>query len=276
MRRICLVSLKRRDFFDVTKWGLHKMSLTNQALVTGASEGIGRSLSIKLAQNGYAVTLVARNESRLNELLKELPGVGHQKLVADLSLAAGVNLVTEALKKGRYRVLVNNAGFGYLGDFREQKLELLTQMVNLNVLALVQLSHVFLNQSQKGDVLVNVASTLSFLPMPVQSVYAATKAFVTSFSESLWYQQSKRGVHVINLCPGITATQFNTRAGGDKRRLPSSLTQTSEEVVELLYRAIVDRKGPTIVSGWKNMLVTFLPRLLPRKWMIHLMGRIRQ
>ncbi len=252
------------------------MSLIKKALVTGASEGIGRAMSLKLAQNGFEVTVVARNDVRLNELIKILPGVGHQKVVADLSTQEGVKRVTDLLEKTHFHLLMNNAGFGYLGKFESQDLKKVREMMTLNMDTLVSLSHSFMKTAEKGDSLINVSSTLSFLPMPMQTVYAATKAFVTSFTESLWYDAKKRGVHVINLCPGITATQFNARAGGEDRKLPQTLTQTPEEVVELVYRAMVDRKGPTIVSGWKNQVAANLPRFVSRNWVVKMMGKASQ
>lgn len=251
------------------------MSLSKKALITGASEGIGRALSLRLAREGYEITAVARNEARLDALLRELSHVGHSKIAADLSTSAGVKRVTDELARYPYALVVNNAGFGGLSKFETQPLEKIRQMLALNISALVEISHAYVNRARKGDALMNVSSTVSFLTMPAQGVYSATKAFVTSFTESLWYEMKPKGIHVVNLCPGSTLTQFTTRAGGRQEDIPASATQSVEDVVEVAYQALLKKKGPTIVSGRFNQIAVFFTRLVSRATIVRVMGRLR-
>jgi short-subunit dehydrogenase len=249
-----------------------------RALVTGASEGIGRVFALRLSEEGYAVTVVARNGARLESLLKELAGEGHRKLVADLSTAAGVaSVVAEIDGKmtERYALLVNNAGVGGVGDFSEQPIERVREMIGLNVSALVELSHAYLKGAARGDGIIQVSSTLSFLPMPAQPVYSATKAFVTAFSEALWFQNRKKGVHVLNLCPGATRSLFTARAGGKEGEIPNAVIESPEEVVDFALRCYSRKFGPTAVSGWKNRFFALLMRILTRKQLAKVMGTLR-
>ena len=111
------------------------------------------------------------------------------------------------------------------------------------------------------------------MPMPSFAVYAATKAFVTSFTESLWYEQKARGVYVMGLCPGVTASHFHQRAGGDEaNQPPAAITQTPEDVVETAMLALAKRGKPTVVSGVKNRMITNLTRLMPRKGIVKMMA----
>jgi short-subunit dehydrogenase len=249
-----------------------------RALVTGASEGIGRVFARRLAEQGYAVTGVARNGARLDALLKELPGDGHRKLVADLSTSAGMASVIADLDgkmTERYTLLVNNAGFGGVGDFAQQPIERIREMIAVNISALVELSHTYLRNASRGDGIIQVSSTLSFLPMPAQPVYSATKAFVTAFSEALWYQNRKKGVHVLNLCPGATRSLFTARAGGKEDEIPNAVIESPEAVVDFALRCYARKFGPTAVSGWKNRLFALMMRVLTRKQLAKVMGTLR-
>ncbi len=249
------------------------MTTQKRVLVTGASEGIGRAFARRLAAEGYAVTATARNESRLKELITELGSDIHTYLPADLATREGIGAVAETLDAGRFNLLVNNAGFGVYGDFHETELPRLKTMTRLNCDALVALSHAFLKQAEKGDALINVSSALAFMPMPSFAVYAATKAFVTSFTESLWYEQKARGLYVMGLCPGATATHFHHQAGGDEANQPSAaITQTPEDVVETAMLALAKRGKPTVVSGVKNRVITNLTRLMLRKGIVKMMA----
>ncbi len=250
------------------------MTTRRNVLITGASEGIGRAFAHRLAAEGFAVMAAARNESRLQELMNELNADCHRYQVADLSTAAGVRVISEKLTSGRFHLLINNAGFGIYGAFYNTELPMLESMMRLNCDALVALSHAFLQQADKGDALINVSSALAFMPMPSAGTYAATKAFVTSFTESLWHEQKERGIYVMGLCPGVTASHFHDRAGGDEtNRPPVAITQTPEEVVETAMRALADRKNPTVVSGIKNKMVTNFTRVLPRGGIVKMMAK---
>jgi len=249
------------------------MTTRRNVLITGASEGIGRALALRLADEGYAITAAARNEKRLQDLMTDLNADHHTYRIADLATTEGVAAIATELAADRYHLLINNAGFGIYGAFYQAELPKLETMMRLNCDALVALSHAFLQQAEKGDALINVSSALAFMPMPSGGTYAATKAFVTSFTESLWYEQKDRGIYVMGLCPGVTATHFHDRAGGDEtNRPPAAITQTPEEVVETAMQALAKREKPTVVSGVKNKLVTNLTRMLPRKGIVKMMA----
>ena len=239
-----------------------------KALVTGASSGIGREFALQLARRGYAVTLVARREGRLQALTEELPGAGHDYLVADLSDAADTGLVGARLQQQHYHLLINNAGYSTFTPFYESPLQEQQNILAVNCGAVQTLAHYFLNQAQPGDALVNVASIVGFLPTPAQPVYSASKAFLVAFSECLWQEHRARGVYVMGLCPGITTTDFvSTASGGesDGQTLPAALTQTTEQVVIEALRALDKRRRPIIVTGAANRaMVALLPRLLSR------------
>lgn len=245
--------------------------MNKQALVTGASEGIGRSFAVQLAQAGYAVTGVARNEARLQDLMAQL-GPGHSYLVADLTAPGDLARVQKAIHDKPYHLLINNAGFGIYGSFTETDLSRLQSMTQLNIDALMALSHTYLKGARPGDALINISSMLAFLPFPAAGAYAATKAFVTAFSEALWYEQKKRGVYVMGFCPGITVSSFHERAGGKEETFRKSMAQTSDEAVKNALKALSRRSKPTVVSGLRNILMTAIPRFIGRKQTVSMMG----
>lgn len=245
--------------------------MQKKAMVTGASEGIGRSFAHKLKDAGYAVTAVARNEARLKELIQELGGAPHKYLLADLVKKSDVQNLKAELKTGGYGVLVNNAGIATYGGFRDMETGPLFAMIEVNCLALVDLSHTFLGQAEKGDSLINVSSNATYLPMPVTSVYTGTKGFVTSFCEALWYEERKRGVYVVALCPGLTITKFHARAGGNNDQLPIWFSQTPDQVADIGIKHMRKRRSPVVICGPQRPLI-FLSRFIPRKWVIWLSG----
>ncbi|NKY54409.1 SDR family NAD(P)-dependent oxidoreductase [Nocardia vermiculata] len=230
-----------------------------KALVTGASSGIGRAFATTLAAQGYAVTAVARGAEALDALMVEL-GPGHDCLVADLTAAEGLAATAELLRGGDYTLLVNNAGTATHGELTQASLESALTTVDLNCRAVVVLAHAFLAAAGPGSALVNVSSTLGFTPKPGLGVYCATKAFVTAFSETLWYEQKPRGVQVLALCPGVTRTA-SQRADG----VPSWLVQTPSAVVARARKALSDRAGPVVLTSRINRLLTTALRLVPRK-----------
>ena len=245
------------------------------AMVTGASEGIGRAFAKKLADNGYSVTLVARNEARLKALVQELKGSGHQVVVADLATDAGMDALAHKLGSQHHQVLVNNAGSGNYGKYQQVTLSKHRAMLQLNCMALAHLSHAFLSHAKSGDALVNISSMLAFLPLPTSALYAASKAFVTSFSESLWYENKGRDVYVLGLCPGLTTSEFNRRAGGEDMKAPAVMVQSAEQVADIGYAAMRSRKKPTVLCGELNHVVAGVSRLMPRKALVAMMGAAR-
>ena len=247
--------------------------MAKKALVTGASEGIGQAIARKLKDEGYLITSVARSETKLKAFTQEL-GAGHDYIVADLSIEAGQNKIAGALDAQHYDVLINNAGVGTVGDFTDVPLDRQISMLRLNAEAVVRLAYAFLKNSKDGDALINVSSALAFMPMPGMGLYSATKSFVTAFSDTLWFEQKKRGVYVMGLHPGITATNFQTAAGGRKEDLPEGMAQTSEQVAEVAIRELKARKKPTVISGGKNAIFAGTSRILPRKSIVTMTGNM--
>jgi len=247
--------------------------MSKSALVTGASEGIGREFARQLARDGFVVTAVARNENRLQDLVKELGGGAHSYLVADLSQPAGVERVVTKFQETHYDLVVNNAGYGVYGVFEETDLKSLRDMMEVNCTAVVEIAHAYLKTAKTGDALINVSSTASELPMAFAGVYAATKGFVTMFSESIWYEQLQKGVYVMALCPGMTSTQFHTRAGGHAGQIPAFFSQTPSQVVRRALKKLRGRCAPVVLCGPQRPLI-FLSRFLPRRLVVYLAGRV--
>ena len=185
------------------------------ALITGASAGIGAAFAQKLAERQTNLILVARTDAKLQQLAQELQEqykIRVDFLVQDLTAPAAAKTVFDAVtQKGlTIDLLINNAGFGDYGDFAELDGEKQVGIVQLNILALVDLTHQFLpgmRQRRSGGI-INMSSTAAFQPMPYFAVYAASKAFVLSFSEALWAENSSYGVRVLAVCPGPTETKF--------------------------------------------------------------------
>jgi len=245
-----------------------------RAMVTGASMGIGAAFARRLASEGWAVTLVARSRDLLENLAAELPGDGHEVLECDLSRPAAREVAVQRLDEGGWQLLVNNAGFGQIGHFHEMSMDRMRDMMEVNCEALVELSHAFLRQAQRGDALVNVASALGYLSNPMMGLYTASKAFVVALSECLWYENRERDVFVLCLAPGVTDTEFNRNAGRDPERKRSKLIrQTPEQVVDETMHALAKRRGPHLVTGAPNRLGVGVARLIGRVGAMRLVAR---
>lgn len=244
-----------------------------KALVTGASEGIGYVFAKRLAAEGYEVTAVARNEGKLKQLVAEM-GAGHSYVVADLATAAGQDAIIQAISARHFDLLINNAGIAAMGKFTEIPLARHGDVLTLNCGTVMKLSYAYLSTAKAGDALINVSSALAFMPMPIIGLYSATKAFVTAFSESLWFEQKSRGIYVMGLCPGITSTNFNEHSGGGKADTPKLMTQTPEQLVDTALKALKSRKKPTVISGVVNNIFAFMSRLISRKAIVSMMGQM--
>lgn len=243
------------------------------ALVTGASSGIGEVFARELAKSGYHITCVARSKEKLESLTKEL-GPGHRVLVADLGDPIQLQRVVEDIENTGYSLLVNNAGYGIYRRFDEVPMNQLEQLMAVNMNALVRLSHAFLKKAVSGDALINISSALSLLTYPGGAVYAGTKAFVTNFTESLWFEYKDRGVYVLAVLPGVIDTNFLAVAtGGRIKKGPAGKSYPPETVVKDALAALAARKTPSIVSGPLYRFLTFLStRLMSRKKMVTVMG----
>src|SRR6266550_748008 len=249
----------------------------NTTLITGASSGIGEAFARKLADRGHNLLLVARSEDKLINLCNELGRIKntHAQYVAmDLSEQDAPARLFEETQRRELEIdfLINNAGFGSMGDFTNLDLERELNMIELNVRSLVELTHRFLvpMRERKSGSIINVASTAGFQPVPFMATYAATKAFVLSFSEALWEENRTHGIQVMALCPGVTDTNFF--AAAHIERPPMRVAQTPEEVVNTALRGLARRKG-NIVSGWTNLIMIGAERLVPRSFVVRMAGK---
>ncbi len=238
------------------------------ALVTGASGGIGEALLRALAARGMDLIAVARSRDKLESLRGELErahAVEVRVEPADLSIPGEARALAARLLEGGAQIglLVNNAGVGRYGPFSEQTADQLTEMVELNCRAPVELTQALLPAmlARGRGGLVFVASTAGFQPAPFFATYGATKAFSLMLGEALWAELSPRGIEVLALAPGLTKTGFQKLAGSESMRElgPAS---TPEEVAEAALRAL--GKKPTEIPGLRNRLAAFAVRLLPR------------
>jgi hypothetical protein len=241
---------------------------TKSALITGATAGIGAEFANIMAANGYALALVARDQSRLAECARFLEGRFHvpvKTLAHDLSDPASAQLIFNQLQRESFPVtaLVNNAAFGVFGQFAETDLDKELQMMRVNMDAVVQLTKLFLKpmlQRREGQIL-NVASTASFQPGPWLSLYSASKAFVYSFSCALALELKGTGVSVTALCPGGTRTEFQQRAGMEHKEGFFG-PMSAWRVAEIGYKAMIKGR-PIAVAGWKNWLMIQVSRRCP-------------
>lgn len=253
------------------------------ALITGASAGIGVELAECFAKDGYDVIVTARSEGPLNALAGRLArehDVHAVAISADIGQpGGGVKLAAEIAARGLgFDVLVNNAGYGLSGAFEELSTDYQLGMIDLNVRALVELTHIFFPEmlkKKRGGVL-NVASTAAFQPGPYMTVYYATKAFVLSFSEALWEEARGTGVKVSALCPGPTESKFHDRAGTTKVRASKIAgMMTSRAVARIGYDAF--RSGRRLaISGGMNAVMARLVPLFPRKMTLGLVRSLNR
>jgi uncharacterized protein len=247
------------------------------ALITGASSGIGAAFAEALAKDGMDLVLVARSEDRLQKLadtLKSLHEVRADVIVQDLTHPDAVTVLYKAVEALGVQIdlLVNNAGFGDYGAFGGGDRQKQLDMIALNVAALVDLTHQFLPQMQQrrsGSIL-NIASIAAFQPMPYMSVYAATKAFVLSFSEALWAENQSTGVHVMAVCPGPTESRFFEAADFPKTLASSGQSIASAEaVVREALQALEHKQSNVVAGGIANQLVANASRFLPRQTLVN-------
>jgi short-subunit dehydrogenase len=238
-----------------------------RALVTGASSGIGEEFARQLAARGHDLTLTARRSERLEVLATRLRAdhqVGVSVQPADLETAAGRNRVLALLRENSPWLLVNNAGFGTRGLFAKSDLQREAAEVQVNVVALHQLTAAVIrgNVEAGAGAVVNVASTAAYQAIPHMATYAATKAFVLHFTEALAQELHGTGVRALALCPGPTRTEFEEVAGVSAV-FDKAMPMTAAAVVRSALRAL-DRGHAICVPGAHNLLLAQGPRLVPR------------
>lgn len=251
------------------------------ALITGASGGIGKCFAQKLAAKNTNLIIVARSEDKLNALAQELQqqyNINVEVIVKDLSQISAPQEVFDAVEaKGlSVDILINNAGFGDYGEFVHTDCDRQIEMIQLNNIAVVALTHKFLPQMRErgSGSIINVSSIAAYQPLPYISVYAASKAFVRSFSEALWAENRQYGVRVLVVSPGPTETNFFNEAN-----FPPALARnaksmsTPEEVVDEAMKALENGNAAVVVGGIASKFITGLSSVMPRETLLNLLEK---
>ncbi|MFT4302985.1 MAG: SDR family NAD(P)-dependent oxidoreductase [Candidatus Woesearchaeota archaeon] len=253
------------------------------ALITGASYGIGLELARVHAENKNNLVLVARSKDKLETLKKELEKKHNIKIhiiQKDLSLPNSAKDIYQYTKKNKITIdyLINNAGFGGFGEFKDTDIDNETNMINLNITSLVQLTKYYLQDmiKQKQGKIMNVASIAGFIPGPLMSVYFATKSFVVSFSQAINYEVKGTGVTVTTLCPGPTKSNFFINANvKDNKMFSNKSIPTSREVAEYGYKSMM--KGKSIaIHGIKNRILVSLTKFIPVKYILYMTKKMQE
>ena len=243
------------------------------ALVTGASSGLGVDFARELAAAGANLILVARRADLLDKVAKDISAAHAVKVdykAVDLADATAretlaANLAAEGMQ---IDILINNAGFGLFGEFRELEWSRTDQMLQLDVVALTHLTRLFINpmvERARGYIML-IGSTGSFQPSPGYAAYAAAKAYVLSFGHALHFELRGTGVSCTTVCPGVTATEFLQVSGQDKTWYHRATMMDSATVARLGIKRMLARK-PQIVTGLVNALNAFQTRFMPRPLM---------
>lgn len=250
------------------------------ALITGASSGIGEAFAYELAKKKANVLLVARRKEKLQTLATELSNTySIQTDIIPLDLAtteAPHQLFAEVQKRGyKIQILINNAGIGgTFGDLYQADIKKNEQVVLLNVFSLSTITRLFLPSmiKDKSGVIINVASTAAFQPLPYQANYGASKAFVLSFTEALWFECKPHGLHILAVCPGPVDTEFFTVMGNELESIGQR--DTCQTVAQGALRAI-ERNSMYVIPGlWGNYWLAQANRLVPRKLSVMIAGRL--
>ncbi len=242
------------------------------ALITGASGGLGLEFAKLCAEDGYDVVLVARNENKLNQIKVDLESqykITAYVCPADLSAVDAAETVYQYTEEQKLNIeiLINNAGFGDAGAFHERDWKKQYEMVQVNIVALMQLTHLYTPGmiSRKRGRIMNLSSVAAFCAGPYMSIYYASKEFVRSFSEAVAEEVRGTGVTVTALCPGPTATGFEKAADmGDKSAMFRKAASASE-VAKTGYRAMKRGKTLCYVGGYTK-LMSFGTRFVSRKF----------
>ncbi|MGR9160001.1 SDR family NAD(P)-dependent oxidoreductase [Rhizobium leguminosarum] len=251
-----------------------------RALITGASSGLGLEFAELLAAQKFNLVLVARRREPMEKLAAELRRKHDVDIVVepiDLAAPGAAARLKSSLdeKSLQIDILVNNAGYGLHGDFLDTPIERTTDMIQLNITALTELSYAFgrdMAARGSGQILL-VASLLALQPVPSFAAYAATKSYVLAFGEALYEELRRQGVVVTSLCPGHTETGFDTAAGASVSPILHLLTMKPRPVAESGLRALSQGKA-SVIAGFMNNVVAFSNRLTPRSMQRATMKRI--
>jgi short-subunit dehydrogenase len=258
--------------------------MSNTALITGASSGIGWELAKYHASKGGDLIITARREDKLNNLKAEIEknyDVKVKIISLDLAVQGGAAALYKEVKATgeTIEILINNAGFGGHGLHIERELEQEEKMIELNVKTVVSLTHMIgsdMVKSGKGKML-HVSSTASFSPGPLQAVYFASKAFVTSFSQAIDQELRASGVTSTALCPGGVATEFFETANLQNTRLgrAKSSFATAESCAKFGYDSMIAGKLVAVNKKSFSFMVNWINPLLPRRWVLKMVASMQ-
>ncbi len=256
------------------------METKGTALITGASNGIGKDFAEIFAKEGYHLVLVARSADKLEQIAQDLSAkykIDVLTIAQDLSEINSAETVYAKVKEENIQidVLINNAGFGKVGAFVDEEVSTLSEMIDLNIRTLTELTALVLPEmlERNNGKILNVASTAAFQSLPTFSVYAATKSYVLSLTEALHYELKDSNISVTALCPGPTSTGFAKRANAEALTLFKNV-MSSQEVAQAAYDALMKNKM-TLITGLSNKLLAYFTRLIPsRRLLIAIVGRI--
>lgn len=246
-------------------------SISSYALITGASKGLGKAIAITLAKRGYHLLLIARNEQELSKLEVELTNTYSIKvsyLAIDLSENDGPNKVLDWVNRNAFSVsvLVNNAGYGVWGNFKDLSLSEQLNMMQLNMQAVIAITHLILPNlvKQKHAYILNISSTAAYQAVPTFSLYAATKAFVLSFTRAIRFELKKSPVSVTCFSPGPIDTDFARRAGLNAlSKMAQKFNMKPDEVASIAIKAMFNKKSE-VIPGFINLISVYATRFLPK------------
>jgi len=243
----------------------------NQALITGATSGIGECLAHLLAKKEIPLILTGRNREKLEELKTQLSERVPVTIVeADLALKEGRDSLIQVIQEKTPDLVINNAGFGLYGSILRYSVAEQMKIFEVDGQAVLELTleaaHALHNAGKNG-VILNVSSAAGFFVFPSFAVYAATKDFVTHVSASLDYELAPKGIRVLAACPGMVKTEFRHRAGGrlDKDKIE---WMSAEFAAQEIWKQIVSGKR-THLFNWKYRLAYWFSRLIPQGVLAH-------
>lgn len=246
------------------------------ALVTGATSGIGKATCQLLAQQGIEIIASGRNTQQLRLLQEQLSQQTTIRTIeADLAKPEDRQKLVQILHERAPDLVINNAGYGLYGEALNHSTTEQMDLLEVNGQAVLELTLEAaraLIKEQKRGVILNVSSAAGFQVFPHMAVYAATKSFVTQFSQAFDFEVRKQGVRVLTMCPGMVATAFQERAGGAQQRRKVGVMTPSFVAAEIWKQ--IEQLKPLSIVNWQYKILTFLSFLLPTSWVARLCGRI--
>ncbi|MFI0434354.1 MAG: SDR family NAD(P)-dependent oxidoreductase [Parachlamydiaceae bacterium] len=246
------------------------------ALITGATSGIGKAVAQLLGRKGVHLILSGRNQTALEHLFTALsPKVNVQTIQADLSRSDQLNALIHLIRVQRPDLIINSAGFGLYGHALKYSIDEQLNMFDVNARAVLKITleaGQALIAAKKKGVILNISSACAFHVMPSMAVYAASKAFITQCSQGLDFEFKRDGIRVLTMCPGMVATDFQSRAGGRFQEQHIGV-MSAEFVAEKIWNQIEALK-PLSIIDWKYRLMTTFSALIPTRWRAAIVERV--